>query len=192
MKNKKLMAVMLATAVSGALMMSAMAMASEISEDMVEAAVTTATSPAEGVVIEGEVGDTFEVGDLIFEIVSDEEIEKIQDVPVTRASTSRFSITLSGSEHSEDFEVTTNYPWAKVWVDNRSTGDIKFTITKGSKTGYVVRGSDVTIKAGTKTSVYATKEWDPDIYYANFTCGKATMSGTASCRVASTQHELDI
>ena len=157
-----------------------------------EAAVSLGNSNFDKPVIEGEVGDKFIVGDLVFEIVSDEEINEVLETPATRASTSRFSIDLSGDSLSQDFEVTTNYPWAKVWVSNKGKGDIKFTITKGSKTGYVVKGSEVTIKAGTNTSVYATKEWDPDIYYANFTCGKANLNGTSSCRVASTQHELDI
>lgn len=168
------------------------AMAMEVSSPMPEAAVSLGTENSDKTVIEGEVGDKFAVGDLVFEIVSVEEINEVLEAPVTRASTGRFNIDLSGSSLSQDFEVTTNYPWAKVWVNNSGSGDIQFTITKGSKTGYVVKGSEVTIKAGTSTSVYSTKAWDPDIYYANFTCGKAGLKGTSSCRVASTQHELDI
>ena len=158
----------------------------------VQAATSSDVKKTEGLVIDGEVGDTYQVGDLIFEIISDEEIERVMESPETRASTGRFNITLSGDSMSQDFEVTTSYPWAKVFVSNQGAGDIKFTITKGSKTGYLVTGSDVTIKAGKSTSVYSTKPWDPDTYYANYTCGSANMQGSSACRVASTQHELDI
>ena len=37
-----------------------------------------------------------------------------------------------------------------------------------------------------------SNSWPADAYYANFTCGSANMKGLTSCRVASTQHELDI
>lgn len=59
-------------------------------------------------------------------------------------------------------------------------------------TNVSLSGTDVTIKAGTSTSVYSTNSWPADAYYANFTCGSANMKGLTSCRVASTQHELDI
>lgn len=149
-------------------------------------------SGVEEVVIEGEPGDTFAVGDLIFEIISEEEMEEVMSAPETRASASRWNITLSGTEMSRSFEVTSSYPWAKVYIDNQNDGTIKFTITKGSETGTVVRGSEVTIAANTHTTVYATKAWDPDTYYTNYTSGKSGLKGTSACRVASTQGELDI
>lgn len=146
----------------------------------------------EEIIIEGEPGDFFVVGDLVFEIVTPEEVESVVTAPETRASTSRWSISLSGTEMSKGIEVTSSYPHAKVWVDNKGSQSIKFTITKGSETGSVVKGTSVSIAAGTSTSVYSTNKWPADTYYANFTCGKAEMKGSAACRVASTIPELDI
>lgn len=121
-----------------------------------------------------------------------EVLESVVTAPETRASTSRWSISLSGTEMSKGIEVTSSYPHAKVWVDNKGSQSIKFTITKGSETGSVVKGTSVSIAAGTSTSVYSTNKWPADTYYANFTCGKAEMKGSAACRVASTIPELDI
>ena len=90
------------------------------------------------------------------------------------------------------FEVTKDYPYAKVWIKNDGTKSIQFTITKTSPTGSVVEGSDVTIAAGTSTNVYSTRKWSAATYYANFTSGKADMVGSAACRVASTLKELDL
>ena len=146
----------------------------------------------EEIIIEGEPGDFFVVGDLVFEIVTPEEVESVVTAPETRASTSRWSISLSGTEMSKGIEVTSSYPHAKVWVDNKGSQSIKFTITKGSETGSVVKGTSVSIAAGTSTSVYSTNKWPADTYYANFTCGKAEMKGSAACRVASTIPELEI
>lgn len=146
----------------------------------------------EEIVIEGEPGDLFVVGDLVFEIVTPEEVESVAAGPETRASTSRWSISLSGTEMSKGIEVTSSYPHAKVWINNEGSKSIKFTITKGSETGSIVKGSSVSIAAGTSTSVYSTNKWPADTYYANFTCGKAQMKGTAACRVASSIPELDI
>ena len=150
-------------------------------------------SGAHEVVIEGEPGDIIVVGDLVFEIIDPEEMEELASQPVPYASTTRWTnVSLSGTEMSKKFEVTSSYPYAKVWISNQGKGDIQFTITRGSDTGTLVSGSDVTIKAGTSTSVYSTNSWPADAYYANFTCGSANMKGLTSCRVASTQHELDI
>ena len=149
-------------------------------------------STDEEVVISGEIGESYIVGDLIFEIVSKEEVQAAAADDLTRASTKRWSIDLSGDSMSKDFEVTSSYPYAKVWIDNDGSGDIKFTITKTSPTGTVVSGSNVSIPAGTTAVVYSSKKWSADTYYANFTSGKSSMSGTAACRVASTIEELDI
>lgn len=150
------------------------------------------TNDSEGIVIEGEVGDKFVVGDLIFEIVSAEEAERAISGPQTRASTKRWDIELEGDTINESFEVTKDYPYAKVWIKNDGTKSIQFTITKTSPTGSVVEGSDVTIAAGTSTNVYSTRKWSTATYYANFTSGKADMVGSAACRVASTLKELDL
>lgn len=144
------------------------------------------------VVIEGEVGDRYVVGDLIFEIVSEDEIDQVTSGSLTRASTRLWSITLSGDSMSKAFDVTASDPYAKVWIDNKGTGSIIFTITKKSPTGSVVSGSNVTIAAQTSISVYSTNKWSAATYYANFTSGKTDMVGTAACRVASTIDELDI
>lgn len=144
------------------------------------------------VVISGEIGESYIVGDLIFEIVSKEEVQAAAADDLTRASTKRWSIDLSGDSMSKDFEVTSSYPYAKVWIDNDGSGDIKFTITKTSPTGTVVSGSNVSLPAGTTAVVYSSKKWSAATYYANFTSGKSSMSGTAACRVASTIEELDI
>lgn len=155
-------------------------------------ALSLASEDFEAIVIDGEVGDLYAVGDLIFEIVSKDEINQVTSASQTRASTKRWSIDLSGDSMSKDFEVTSSYPYAKVWIDNDGTGNIVFTITKTSPTGSVVSGSDVTIAANTSVSVYSTKKWSAATYYANFTSGKTDMVGTAACRVASTMEELDI
>lgn len=76
------------------------------------------TNDSEGIVIEGEVGDKFVVGDLIFEIVSAEEAERAISGPQTRASTKRWDIELEGDTINESFEVTKDYPYAKVWIKN--------------------------------------------------------------------------
>ena len=152
----------------------------------------TLAAADEEVVISGEIGESYIVGDLIFEIVSKEEFQAAAADDLTRASTKRWSIDLSGDSISKDFEVTSSYPYAKVWIDNDGSGDIKFTITKTSPTGTVVSGSNVSIPAGTTAVVYSSKKWSAATYYANFTSGKSSMSGTAACRVASTIEELDI
>lgn len=145
------------------------------------------------IVIEGEPGDIIIVGDLVFEIVTSDKVEEVASVPVPYGSTTRWTgKSLTGTEMGLKFEVTASYPYAKVWINNSGSGDIKFTITRGSDTGTLVAGSDVTIKAGTSTSVFSKNAWPADDYYANFTCGTAKMSGTTACRVASTIHELDI
>jgi len=146
----------------------------------------------EEIVIDGEVGDLYAVGDLIFEIVSKDEINQATSDSQTRASAKRWSIDLAGDSMSKDFEVTSSYPYAKVWIDNDGDGSIIFTITKNSSTGTVVSGSKVTIAANTSTSVYSTNKWSAATYYANFTSGKTDMVGSAACRVASTIEELDI
>ncbi len=100
-------------------------------------------------------------------------------------SIKRWDIELSGDSMSKDFEVTPHYPYAEIWIYNEGTEDIRFTITKGSPTGEVMPGSNITIAAGKSASVSSTDAWSADIYYANFTCGKADMCGTASCHVTS-------
>lgn len=140
----------------------------------------------ENVVIDGEVGDVIEVGDCIFEIVDDFTINN-----QTRASQKGFSITLSGTEYSQSFSVTDDMPYAKVYIDNsQGPADIIFTITKGSPTGTVVSGSDVTVKKGKKVTVRSTNAWPASTYYANFTSPNASMSASASSRIASTLSEL--
>lgn len=138
----------------------------------------------EKAVIEGEVGDKIVCGSLIFEIVSEEEVDQ--------AASDSQGISLSGDSLSKSFNLTTSMPYAKVWIKNTSSGDLIFTITKSSPTGTVVSGSNVTIKSGTSTSVYSTNAWSADTYYANFTSGKVDMSGSAACRIASTMDELDV
>lgn len=191
---KKLTSIGLVCAMCMALMSVSVAAAAE--GEVPQAANSVSGSTASGaheVVIEGEPGDIIVVGDLVFEIIDPEEMEELASQPVPYASTTRWTnVSLSGTEMSKKFEVTSSYPYAKVWISNQGKGDIQFTITRGSDTGTLVSGSDVTIKAGTSTSVYSTNSWPADAYYANFTCGSANMKGLTSCRVASTQHELDI
>lgn len=191
---KKLTSIGLVCAMCMALMSVSVAEAAE--GEVPQAANSVSGSTASGaheVVIEGEPGDIIVVGDLVFEIIDPEEMEELASQPVPYASTTRWTnVSLSGTEMSKKFEVTSSYPYAKVWISNQGKGDIQFTITRGSDTGTLVSGSDVTIKAGTSTSVYSTNSWPADAYYANFTCGSANMKGLTSCRVASTQHELDI
>lgn len=191
---KKLTSIGLVCAMCMALMSASVVAAAE--GEVPQAANSVSGSTASGaheVVIEGEPGDIIVVGDLVFEIIDPEEMEELASQPVPYASTTRWTnVSLSGTEMSKKFEVTSSYPYAKVWISNQGKGDIQFTITRGSDTGTLVSGSDVTIKAGTSTSVYSTNSWPADAYYANFTCGSANMKGLTSCRVASTQHELDI
>ena len=191
---EKLTSIGLVCAMCMALMSVSVAAAAE--GEVPQAANSVSGSTASGaheVVIEGEPGDIIVVGDLVFEIIDPEEMEELASQPVPYASTTRWTnVSLSGTEMSKKFEVTSSYPYAKVWISNQGKGDIQFTITRGSDTGTLVSGSDVTIKAGTSTSVYSTNSWPADAYYANFTCGSANMKGLTSCRVASTQHELDI
>ncbi|MBQ7801184.1 MAG: M56 family metallopeptidase [Oscillospiraceae bacterium] len=146
----------------------------------------------EDVVISGEIGDVYVVGDLVFEIISQDEVQAASAESKASASSKLWSIDLSSDAMSKGFKVTSSYPYAKVWVSNTGTGDIKFTITQSSPTGSVVSGSNITIKAGTSTSVYSTNKWPAVTYYANFTCGKADLAGVAACRVASAIEELDV
>ena len=191
---KKLTSIGLVCAMCMALMSVSVAAAAE--GEVPQAANSVSGSTASGaheVVIEGEPGDIIVVGDLVFEIIDPEEMEELASQPVPYASTTRWTnVSLSGTEMSKKFAVTSSYPYAKVWISNQGKGDIQFTITRGSDTGVLVSGSDVAIKAGTSTSVYSTNSWPADAYYANFTCGSANMKGLTSCPVASTQHELDI
>lgn len=144
------------------------------------------------VLIQGQPGDVFYVGDLVVEIVSADEFDQAVSGPVPLASTGRWNIDLSGTSLSRDFEVTDNYPWAKVWINNQSSTNTVFSITRGSPTGTEVVGSAIKIAPHTATNVHATKPWTADTYYANFTNGTSGLKGTAACRVASSQAELDI
>ena len=88
-------------------------------------------SGAHEVVIEGEPGDIIVVGDLVFEIIDPEEMEELASQPVPYANTTRWTnVFLSGTEMSKKFEVTSSYPYAKVWISNQGQGDIQFTITR--------------------------------------------------------------
>ena len=120
--------------------------------------------------------------------------EIVENIPLeTKASAPGYSETsLSGTEMSKSFNLAGNYKYAKVWIDNKGSNSIVFTITKGSPTGSIISGSDVTVSANTKVSVYSTNAWSSDTYYANFTSGKASMSGKTSCRIASSIPELDL
>jgi beta-lactamase regulating signal transducer with metallopeptidase domain len=148
------------------------------------------------VVIEGKPGDVFAVGDLIFEVISQNDAEAVTNATVTRASTVRWSTQLSGTSMSESFEVTSGYPYAKVWINNTNTsvssGGIIVTITRSSPTGTMVNGSCVKIAANTAVRVYSTNPWLADIYYVNLTCGKSGLNGSAACRVASSLAELNV
>jgi hypothetical protein len=148
----------------------------------IDAAVVS-DSEVEEVVIDGNIGERFVAGDLIFEIVSPEEVERVA---------SSQDSSLSGDSMSQAFEVTSACHYAKVWISNSGTGNVKFTITESTPTGSVVNGSNVTIASGISTIVYSTNKWPAGTYYANFTSGKAALNGEAACRVASTIEELDI
>lgn len=153
---------------------------------------TPGSEPVGRIALDGKVGDRYLVGDLIFEIVSEEEVEKAVREVMPASSVKLFdNITLSGDRRSEPFEVTERYPYAKVWVSLKAdSGDVRFNITKTSPTGYVVKGSDVEIRAGQSVTIRSTKKWDADLYFANFTSGEADMVGTAACRIASTLEEI--
>lgn len=149
--------------------------------------------PENVIVIEGDVGDKVYAGDLVFEIVSNEEMDRVLSQPQTRASEKRWEITLSGTSMSKDFLVTKDYKYAKVWFRNDSPDDegIVFNITRGTSTGTVMSGSSVVLESGYSISVYSSTAWSASTYYANFTC-EAGLVGSALCRVASTKAELDI
>ena len=140
---KKLTSIGLVCAMCMALMSVSVAAAAE--GEVPQAANSVSGSTASGaheVVIEGEPGDIIVVGDLVFEIIDPEEMEELASQPVPYASTTRWTnVSLSGTEMSKKFEVTSSYPYAKVWISNQGKGDIQFTITRGSDTGTLVSGS---------------------------------------------------
>jgi hypothetical protein len=138
-------------------------------------------SDVEAVVIDGDVGERFVVGDLIFEIISPEAAEQTADRV----------FSLSGDSVSQAFEVTSSCRYAKLWINNSGTGNVRFTITESAPTGSVVNGSNVTIAAGTATIVYSTNQWQAGTYYVNFTSGKSALSGRVAYSIASTIEELD-
>lgn len=145
----------------------------------------------ESFVLEGEVGAVIEHGGLTF--VRVESAPETHDPIITPyASKSDFNIKLSGTEKSQAFTIDKEYKYVKVYINNTSSGSIKFTITKGSATGNVVSGTNVTIPAKESWNVYSTNAWGASTYYANYTSGKVEMSGTSSARLASTYEELDI
>lgn len=147
----------------------------------------------EELVIEGNPGDLFVSGDLIFEIISPEEMDAVlSSFDKSRASMKMWTAPLSRDSMSRSIPVTSQYPYAKVWISNQGPANIQFTITKDSPTGSVVSGSMVTVVPGASVSVYSTVKWPAAAYFANYTCGKADMSGTTACRIASTIFELDI
>lgn len=142
--------------------------------------------------ISGKPGDIFTSGDMVFEIVPYDASEEVISSPTPRVSTRRWSISLSGDAMSKEIEITASLPYAKVNINNTSSSHIVFTITQGSPSGDVVKGTNVTIDGKTSINVYSTNKWPAGWYYANFTSGKANMKGTSSCRVASTKDELDL
>lgn len=180
MKNKKMRKVML-VAIAVLVMVSCILPAAAV------------IAPENVIVIEGDVGDKFYAGNLVFEIVSDEEMDRVLSQPQTRASEKRWEITLSGTSKSKDFLVTKDYKYAKVWFRNDSPeGDgMVFNITKGTSTGTVMAGSSVVLESGYSISVYSSTFWFADTYFANFTC-ESGLYGSALCRVASTKAELDV
>lgn len=184
------MAVLGAAAIAASVSIPAFARQEEETRPL--AAASTEGAEQGTTVIDGEPGDIVVVGDLVFEIVTPEEVEKMVSGPAARASKSKWSIELSGTSMSQRTDVTAEYPYMKVWIKNDGKRGIQFTITKGSETGTVVENSDVTIAAGVSTSIYSKNAWPADKYYSNFTCGKTGLSGAASCRIASTKGELDI
>ncbi|MFH0345752.1 hypothetical protein ACHADS_04125 [Bacillus vallismortis] len=143
------------------------------------------------VVLKGEVGTIIKNGNLIFERVANKK-SAIDELISPMASKRVFDITLRGSEMSQAFTLDSDYRYVKVWTRNTSSGDIKFTITKGSKTGSVVSGSSVTIPAGQSWNVYSTNAWSSGTYYANYTSGKVDLSGQSAARLASSKDELDL
>lgn len=157
-----------------------------------EASASDMTVDTGAVIISGEPGTVFTVGDMTFEIISAEEADAAIRTPSNRASIQRWSIQLSGTELSQPFDVTSSYPYAKVWINNTGSGHIVFTITKTTPYGTVVNGSTAIIESNTAVSIYSTNSWPADTYYANYTSGQAVMSGSSACRVASTIAELDV
>jgi hypothetical protein len=185
MKNFKKVA--LSALVCGALFASfgASAYAKEVPNS-----VTNKKKQDNSILLEGEVGTNIRIGDLVFKRV-ETDTSKPSEVS-TLASTSAFSITLSGSSKSEPFNLSGDYKYAKVWINNTSSGNLIFTITQNSPTGTVVSGSSVTVSANSTWNVYSTNAWPAGTYYANYTSGQVGLSGSSACRIASTQAELDL
>lgn len=187
--KRKVLALLSTTLVAGALVSS-----TSIFEDSNGASAAAASKVGTNVnksfVLKGEVGTILTYGGLTFERV--EKDSNPSDAVSTTTSKSDFLINLNGSEKSQAFTIDKDYPFANVYVNNTGTGNIIFTITKSSPTGAVVSGSDVTIPAGNAWNIYTQVAWASVAYYANFTSGKVAMSGTSSCRLASTFKELDL
>ncbi|MCD8376392.1 MAG: hypothetical protein LUD69_05565 [Oscillospiraceae bacterium] len=130
------------------------------------------------------VGWHYVSGDLIFEVVSDEEIDR------AAAGDSALSAELSGDAVSQSFRVTQSQPYARVWIRNSGSAELVFTITEGSPDGSVVAGHCFRIPAGMSLSVYTSNKWTAGTYYVNFTSGQADMSGVAVCRTFETDSQL--
>ncbi len=108
-------------------------------------------------------------GDLIFEIVSDEEIDQ--------AAAQSQTANLSDSSATQMFQITSSEPYAKVWIRNNGSTELVFTITEDSPDGSVVAGHCFRIPSGMSLSVYTSNKWPDGAYYVNFTSDQADMSG---------------
>ncbi len=151
-------------------------------------------------VLDGERGETYKFGSLVYTMVSEEEVERaaLEGGTVSGVENmetmKRMDSTLSGVSRTELFDTTQRNPYAKIWVSLEEASDtVFFSITKSSPTDPPLGpGCVVKIPAGRSVSVLCTEALEPDLYFANFTSDTTEMAGTAVCRVAAGPEELDL
>ncbi len=145
-------------------------------------------------VLDGETGETFRFGSLVFTMVPEEEVEKAASSDDGVPGMRRMHSILNGETRSEPFEMTQWNPCARLWISlEEDSGAVILIITKASPTAPPLGpGCTVKIPPGRSVRITCTEPLEPDLYFANFTCSLGEMAGTAVCRAAAGLEELDL
>lgn len=158
--------------------------------------------------LEGEIGTKYESDGIVYEIVGTPDSNTAiandgigYDVYETKinvgnevapyASKKAFTIALTGTTKRASFTLSGNYTYWKVWAQSTQTSGQTIISVEGPNGNTI--GDVVTMPAGYTAQVYSDQdsEFPTGTYKVYFTSGDG-LSGTASCRLATTWDELDV
>ncbi|KAB8139333.1 hypothetical protein F9U64_00635 [Gracilibacillus oryzae] len=141
-------------------------------------------------ILQGDVGTIVENGDVIFERVADDSLP-VEETDGTMGDL-EFLISLSGLDHSQQFEINGEFKYAKFWIQNTGSKSITISLEDITRKDWdVIEGFTVRIPAGETWSFYSKNALSNGTYYLNFTLGRAYMSGQSAAIIAPTLADLD-